>query len=174
MNQILREWILGEIRGGASLVAIAALLDVGTTVVQDAIVDWILEQIVEGESQKDIAASLNRSAGCVSLWLMRDEATIIRSDHARKCSAEAWLDKGLQAVYDAMSDPAYKGTGTDSGAARAYAQECARRAAIRNPAYREKTDTKLELTGPGGGPIRSIAATVTPEQAAATYKELLG
>lgn len=174
MNETLREWILGEVRGGASLIAIAALLDVGTTVVQDALVDWVLEQIVEGESQKDIATSLNRSAGCVSLWLMRDEATIIRSEHARKCSAEAWLDKGLQAVYDAMSDPAYKGTGTDSGAARAYAQECARRAAIRNPAYREKTDATLALTGANGGPVRTMATTLTPEQAAIAYKELLG
>lgn len=75
-------------------------------------------------------------------------------------------------MLDALKDPAYKGTGTDSGAARALAQEYARRAAIRNPAYREKTG--VEITGAAGGPIRTIAANVTPEQAAAAYKEVLG
>ena len=40
---------------------------------------------------------------------------------------------------------------TDLARARIVAQECARRAAIRNPAYRESS--KTELTGANGGPV---------------------
>ena len=58
------------------------------------------------------------------------------------------LDKGL-AVIEA-SFPKGLG-GIDASAARAYAQECARRAAIRNPQYREKRDNTLSV--PDGGPV---------------------
>jgi hypothetical protein len=74
----------------------------------------------------------------------------------------------LEAIESSM----LKNSGVDPHAARAYAQECARRAAIRNPAYREKTG--VEITGAKGGPIQTIAATATPEQAAALYKDILG
>lgn len=134
----------------------------------DETIDWILEQIQAGESQASIAAQLGISAGTLSGWLGRDADTIERSAHARASSAEAWLDKGLNAVYSALS----RSSGIDSNAARAYAQECARRAAIRNPAYRERTG--IELTGAKGGPIKTIAATIAPEEATALYKEIMG
>lgn len=133
--------------------------------------EWALEQIYEGVSQASIALQLSVSTGHLSESL-NAEPWRERSARARAASAEAWLDKGLAVVEAAIYDPAFKGTGMDSGAARAYAQECARRAAIRNPTYREKTG--VELTGPAGGPIRTIAATVTPEQAAQAYKDVLG
>lgn len=134
----------------------------------DATIDWIIEQIHGGHSQASIAKALGVSAGTVSLWLDRDADTIERSARARIASAEAWLDRGLEVVESALK----RADGIDATAARAYAQECARRAAIRNPAYREKTG--VEITGAKGGPIQTIAATATPEQAAALYKELLG
>jgi hypothetical protein len=147
----------------------------------DTAIDWAIERIYEGDSQASIAKQLGVSAGHLSESLDAAYPTLThpaagsireRSARARAASAEAWLDKGLQEVYDAIYDPSYKGSGRDSGAARAYAQECARRAAIRNPAYREKTG--VEITGAKGGPIQTIAATATPEQAAALYKEILG
>lgn len=147
------------------------------------LIDWILSEVRSGESQAAIAQALNVGASTLCGWLASDEiheghelSVAERSAQARRDSAEAWLDKGLQAVRDAMSDPAYKGTGTDSGAARAYAQECARRAAIRNPAYREQRDAKVELSAPGGGPVRVVAlqSSMTPEQAAIAYKDLIG
>lgn len=164
------EWILERLKAGDSLFSIASAL--GVESVQPMINDWIIERIYEGDSQADIARALNRSTGCVSMWLDCDERTIERSARARTASAEAWLDKGLAMVQAAIFDPSFKGEGMDAGAARAYAQECARRAAVRNPAYRERTG--VELTGKGGGPIRTIAASVSPEDAAAIYKDIMG
>lgn len=134
----------------------------------DETIDWIIERIYAGESQASIAKQLGVSAGSVSMWLDRDANTAERSARARQSSAEAWLDKGLEVIESALD----RNSGKDSNAARAYAQECARRAAIRNPAYRERTG--VEITGAKGGPIRTIAATVTPEEAASTYKEIMG
>lgn len=147
----------------------------------DTAIDWAIERIYEGDSQSSIAKALGVSAGHLSESLSVDHATLTmpqagtireRSASARVASAEAWLDKGLDVVYAAIYDPSFKGAGMDAGAARAYAQECARRAAIRNPAYREKTG--VEITGAKGGPIATIATTVTPEEAATLYKTLLG
>lgn len=140
----------------------------------EELIAWILSEIERGESQAAIAGMLGVVPSTVSRWLDASPELEQRSALARSRSAEAWLDKGWRILEDALHDPAFKGTGTDSSIARQMAQECARRAAIRNPAYREKTDAKLELSGPGGGPVRTIAATVTPEQAALAYKELIG
>lgn len=134
----------------------------------DETLTYIIDSIRGGQSQAEIAALLGVSAGTVSTWLDRDADTIERSARARIQSAEAWLDRGLKAVTDAMD----RKSGMDATAARSVAQECARRAAIRNPAYREKTG--VEITGKDGGPIRTIGATVSPEVAAATYKDIMG
>ena len=56
-------------------------------------------------------------------------------------SAEAWLDKGLAKIESSMS----KSGDVDPSAARAYAQECARRAAIRNPIYKDKAQVDLHV-----------------------------
>lgn len=139
------------------------------------LMDWVLSKIHAGDSQAELALQLGIGTATLSGWLCDEsqfEGITERSAHARQASAEAWLDKGLAVLRAAMDDPAYQGGGTDSGAARAYAQECARRAAIRNPQYRDKTG--VEVSGPGGGPIKTIAATATPEQAAALYKEIIG
>ena len=74
--------------------------------------------------------------------------------HARINSAEAWLERGMAALVDSLD----KHSNTDAGAARAYDHACARRAALRNPAYRESKTT--ELTGAGGGPVQVIQKIV--------------
>ena len=132
------------------------------SVIPDDKLDEILERIEDGESQASIAASLKVSTGALSAYLNRD-GVAERSAQARQSSAEAWLDKGLQAIKDAMD----KSSGLDATAARAYAQECARRAAIRNPRYNErlsvdltaKVNTNAQLTD---AELMAIAARKTP------------
>jgi transcriptional regulator with XRE-family HTH domain len=94
----------------------------------------ICERIEAGESQAELAESLGVSPSVLSRWLNRPE-NAQRSARAREESAESWLDRGLGKLELACD----KASGIDASAARAYAQECARRAAIRNPRYVEKT-----------------------------------
>jgi transposase-like protein len=94
----------------------------------------ICQRIEGGESQAEIARSLGVSPSVLSTWLNRDE-NAERSARAREASAESWLDRGLEPLEQALR----KDSGIDPAAAKAYAQECARRAAIRNPRYVEKT-----------------------------------
>jgi transcriptional regulator with XRE-family HTH domain len=106
----------------------------------------ILEQMEAGKSQTEIAEKLSIGIATLSTFLNRDE-NADRSARARQSSAEAWLDKGLAVIKSSLR----KDGEIDASAARAYAQECARRAAIRNPQYREKLDQ--QITGPGGSPL---------------------
>jgi transcriptional regulator with XRE-family HTH domain len=94
----------------------------------------ILDQIIGGKSQREIASEIGIDAGQLSHLLSADEDIIQRSARARLASAESWLDRGLDYVMDERNDPAR---------ARIVAQECARRAAIRNQAYRDKIDTTI-------------------------------
>ena len=98
------------------------------------LIEQILQRIENGESQSEIARDIGVNQSMVSRWLDSTPEIEHRSARAMSRSAEAWLDRGLQAVQDAMP----RASGIDSSAARAYAQECARRAAIRNPQYREQ------------------------------------
>lgn len=96
--------------------------------------EHICQRIESGDSQAEIARSLGVSPALVSMWLNKPEHAE-RSARAREASAESWLDRGLDVLERALDKT---GT-TDATAAKAYAQECARRAAIRNPKYVEKT-----------------------------------
>lgn len=110
-------------------------------------IEAICNRIQDGESDGEIAASIGMSKSTVNNWLNLDE-NIIQSARAREQSAESWLDKGLATISTALP----KDGGIDSSAARAYAQECARRAAIRNPKYRDKSETAI--TGADGGAVK--------------------
>ena len=100
--------------------------------------DKVLQMIESGMRQLEIAQEFHVSKPSLNAYLNSD-AYADRSARARLESAEAWLDKGLQAIKDAMD----KSSGLDATAARAYAQECARRAAIRNPRYNERLSVDL-------------------------------
>lgn len=112
-----------------------------------------LQMVEDGKSYADIAVELKVSRTS----LMRALDALDNSAHARarSNSAEMWMERGLQPLEQALD----KGSNIDAGAARAYAQECARRAALRNPAYRESN--KTELTGPNGGPVEFTRITRT-------------
>lgn len=107
----------------------------------------VCERIEAGQTQRELAKSLKVSVASLSNWLNRDDHRE-RYRSALLASAESWLDKGLEAVQMSLR----KKGAIDPQAARAYAQECARRAALRNPRYVEKT--AHEHTGPGGGPVQ--------------------
>jgi len=107
--------------------------------------DAILSRIADGESQAEIARSLGVAPSTLSEYLNKPEHAE-RSARARSLSAEAWLDRGLQALTDAPADS------NEIARARAIAQECARRAAIRNPQYSERH--KHEISGDGGGAVK--------------------
>ena len=96
--------------------------------------DQICEWMENGDSQAEIAKMIGVSPASLSTWLNIDE-NAERSARAREKSAESWLDRGLKMIEEACD----KTSGIDPSAAKAYAQECARRAAIRNPRYVEKT-----------------------------------
>jgi len=95
-------------------------------------IEEALQRIEAGESQAEIARSMRVDAGDLSRALNANDEIAQRSARARSISAEAWLDRGLEALVNADSD------GAEIARARYIAQECARRAALRNPAYREK------------------------------------
>ena len=107
----------------------------------------ILLRIEQGDSYMQIASDLGCSRATIYDALSLADPSGDNSARAQAKSAEAWLDKGLAAISSALS----KSGDVDASAARAYAQECARRAAIRNPAYRDKQDHTV--SAPGGGPV---------------------
>lgn len=104
-----------------------------------------LRLVEEGLSYDDIALQMGVDRKTVIARL--DELPDSAHAHARSNSAEAWLDRGLSKLEEALD----KNGDTDSSAARAYEQACARRAALRNPAYRESS--KTEITGANNGPL---------------------
>jgi len=103
-------------------------------------IDAICQRIEAGESQVEIQRGLKVSIAALNAFL-KLPGNLECSARARSISAESWLDKGLAAIESSMS----KSGDIDPHAARAYAQECARRAAIRNPQYRERTS--VDVTG---------------------------
>lgn len=116
----------------------------------------ICTQIESGISQREIAEGYDIAPSALSAFLNLPENSE-RFARARESSAEAWLDRGLKAVEDA---PPSK---EEIARARAIAHECARRAAIRNPKYRDKPDAEVNVT----------VNTLTEEQVDARIRNLL-
>lgn len=105
----------------------------------------LLEQIRDGKTYRELGTEYGVSHGTICNWLAEADQSV--RAQALLDSAEPWLDKGIAYLESALS----KESGIDAGAARALAQECARRAAIRNPRYRD--NTKVELSGDPERPI---------------------
>lgn len=100
-------------------------------------IDKIIECIKDGVTYREIARTYNVSPSFISDLVNLPEYKE-QSARALLCSAESWLDRGLDELI--ASDP------TSANRARYIAQECARRAAIRNPRYRDKVDTAITGT----------------------------
>ena len=124
-------------------------------------IDVICSRISEGEDDGTIAASLGMARTQLRDWIQSREHDK-KVGSARENSAEAWLDKGYSVLQSALS----KESGIDGGVAKSIAQECARRAAIRNHKYRDKVAHGGDDEAP---PIR-MDVSITPEEA---YRRLV-
>ena len=101
---------------------------------------YILEQIMGAKSILEFAKEHKLPYGSVWNWLfLHDADRSVRAKYAMTASAESWTDRGLQALQEAPADQA------EIARARAIEQHCARRAAIRNPQYRDKAD--IDISG---------------------------
>lgn len=117
----------------------------------------VIERTANGETYREIAKAYSVDPMTIYRAIERADETL-QSAHARAraISAEAWLDRGLEAIEAA----ARKDSEYDVGAARAYAQECARRAAIRNHAYRDAPTVAVTVDA------RKSAAHMTDDELA--------
>lgn len=130
--------------------AIEALDAIGT--------DAILDRVCSGETQAEIAASIGIAQSSLGSWL----AASVRSARTRAAmleAAEAMQDRGHQALLDARG-----GSQADVALARALDQHWARRAAIRNPAHRERTDHVI--SGQVGHTVQALSRAQLLEIAA--------
>jgi len=128
------------------------------SILDDIGLEPICQRIENGESQAEIARSLGVSQSTLSAWLNREDNRE-RSARAREASAESWLDRGL----DRLDEACRRDSGMDAAACKAYAQECARRAAIRNPRYVDKTAHQHS----GGIKVHSVTDLTDDDLAAA-------
>ena len=129
--------------------------------VADYDVASICDRITNGETQSEIAKSLDISAGMLSVILSRDDDTIKLAARARLQSAETWTDKGLEILHMALR----KDSEIDAGAARAYDQSCRNRAAVRNPMFRDKIDATLANADNGSFKIEQIRQIIVKPDA---------
>ena len=114
--------------------------------------ETIVAKIRDGQTYREIAAEYGVSHSTIVSWLAETDQSARARDAALLDSAEAWLDRGVGYLERALP----RDSGLDAGAARALAQECARRAAVRNPRYRDKSETTLK-----GDPDNPIGIKVT-------------
>ena len=101
--------------------------------------DAIIDMIYAGQSQAEIALAVGCDPALINRWLHADPQRSARARAAMAESAEAWIDRGHAYLVGAASDNA------EIQRARALEQHCARRAAIRNPRYRD--NVSVEHTG---------------------------
>lgn len=118
----------------------------------------IAGRIVSGETQREIAADLGVNQATLSIWLSGANRSA-RTRAAMLEAAEALQDRGHQALMDARG-----GSQADVALARALDQHWARRAAIRNPAHRERTDHVI--SGQVGHTVQALSRAQLLEIAA--------
>lgn len=133
-------------------------------------IDWILGRIYAGDSQADVARSMaidpSTLSKAITALRCSDKSADQAFARAREASAEVWLDRGGDVLMQALP----KSSPIDASAARAFEQHCARQAAIRNPQFGDKAH--LIVANPPGETFKVSA--ISPEEAAAIYKQTMG
>lgn len=96
-----------------------------------------------------------------------------RWDAALRLGVEALEDEATRRGFEGVDKPVYQG-GERVGTIREYSDTLAifLLKAHKPEKYRERYD--VEHAGRNGGPIQTLSAALTAEQAAQTYKELMG
>jgi transcriptional regulator with XRE-family HTH domain len=100
----------------------------------------IAARIEAGSTQRELAREIGVDVQTLNQWLHADPQRSARTRDALAASAEALADRGHQAIEDAAP------TMAEVTRARMLDQHWRWRAAIRNPAYRERTDSTLQVT----------------------------
>ena len=96
----------------------------------------VIEMIANGVSHREIGKKYGVTGVAVMGWVNAPQWAL-QSARAMADSAEAWLDRGLEAVTDTE----------DPSRGRNIAHECARRAGIRNMHYRERMGIDAKVDG---------------------------
>jgi hypothetical protein len=104
-------------------------------------IEQLCDDIKEGMTYRELSRRYDVSLNLLDKFLNSAENKE-QSARARLFSAESWLDRGLEVVESAL----FKTGNVDASAAKAYEQACARRAALRNPAYRESSKLEVAAT----------------------------
>lgn len=153
------------------------------SVYTEEIASEILQRMASGESVRAICEDEHMPArASVMLWVATDRESF--SDrYAKACDARAhyWADELLDIADDSRNDWMER---QEDGGGVGYVTngEAINRARLRVdtrkwllskmlPRYAEKAIR--EHTGPGGGPIQTIGATMTPQEAAEAYAAML-
>lgn len=93
-------------------------------------------------------------------------------DAALRIGVEGLEDEATRRAFEGYDKPIFQG-GERVGVIREYSDTLAifLLKAHKPEKYRERFD--VEHAGRGGGPVQTLSATMTPEQAAQAYKELM-
>lgn len=97
----------------------------------------VLLLVRDGKTYRELAKLYGVGASTIMDWLRATPEISVQSARAMADSAEAWLDRGLEAVTDTE----------DPSRGRNIAHECARRAGIRNMHYRERMGIDAKVDG---------------------------
>jgi hypothetical protein len=98
--------------------------------------ETLLKQIESGISFTEIAQALGMYQTDFRAWTFANKERDQAFAQAIKLSAESWIDRGLETLIKAPSNP------NEIARARAIAFECARRAGVRNIRYRDKSNDR--------------------------------
>lgn len=101
--------------------------------------DEVLALIVEGHSQRELCLRIGTRPSHLQRWIDSTEGAVSRAREARKMAAQAWVDRGLAAIADAV-------TPMDLAKGREMALMCRKYAALCDPSYsdRVQVDTTIK------------------------------
>ena len=106
--------------------------------------DEVLALTIEGHSQREVCLRIGTRPSHVQRWMASMEGAEARMREARKLAAQAWVDRGLAAIADAV-------TPMDLAKGREMALMCRKYAALCDPSYsdRVQVDTTIKAEDPG-------------------------
>lgn len=106
--------------------------------------DELLALTIEGHSQREVCLRIGTRPSHVQRWIASIEGAEPRMREARKLAAQAWVDRGLAAIADAV-------TPMDLAKGREMALMCRKYAALCDPSYsdRVQVDTTIRAEDPG-------------------------
>lgn len=146
---------------------------------QPAFAEQALKLCKLGATDKDLAEFFDVADSTISLW-KNEQPAFSESLKAGKDALDSQVERSLFHRAMGYDHPEvhisnYQGVITETPLTKRYPPDTT--AAIfwlknRQPGRWRETKA-IELTGPNGGPVRTLTATMTPEEAARAYKEAM-